>query len=198
MADNNDTPPANAQNPDPANVPSLNIVGQYVRDLSFENPNAPASIMGAATAPAFNVGINVAVKKQSDDIYAVELTLNAKAQREDTVLFNVELIYGGLFKIVNVPENQMAPALMIECPRLIFPFARQVLANVTQSGGFPPLLMEPVDFAGIYRQNLSRMADAAKQAGTSGATDSKADKTEAKSNAKSKNSGKAKNGKTVN
>jgi len=147
---------------DPSKLPSLNIVGQYVRDLSFENPEAPASIVGTGTSPAFNVGINVAVKKQSDDVYAVELTLNAKASRDEKILFNVELIYGGLFRVMNIPENQMAPALMIECPRLIFPFARQVLANVTQSGGFPPLLMEPVDFAVIYRQNLARMAEAAK------------------------------------
>ena len=148
---------------DPSKLPSLNIVGQYVRDLSFENPEAPASIVGIGEAPSFNVSINVAVKKQTDDIFAVELTLNAKAEREKKILFNVELIYGGLFRVMNIPENQMAPALMIECPRLIFPFARQVLASVTQAGGFPPLLMEPVDFAAIYRQNLERMTEAAKQ-----------------------------------
>jgi len=154
-------PEAAAQ--DPSKLPSLNIVGQYVRDLSFENPDAPASIVGTGDAPSFNVSINVAVKKQTEDVFAVELTLNAKAERNQRILFNVELIYGGLFRVMNIPENQMAPALMIECPRLIFPFARQVLASVTQAGGFPPLLMEPVDFAVIYRQNLARMAEAAKQ-----------------------------------
>lgn len=205
MADDTSNAPAGAQAQDPANLPSLNIIGQYVRDLSFENPDAPASIMGAAAAPAFNVGINVAVKKQTEEVYAVELTLTAKAEREGNILFNVELIYGGLFKIVNIPENQMAPALMIECPRLIFPFARQVLANVTQSGGFPPLLMEPVDFAGIYRANLARMAEAAKQGGTEPAKDEPEDeakKTTAKksaaSKAKSTRSRKTKAGKTVN
>ena len=165
MAEDNNKAPepqANATQ-DPAKLPSLNIVSQYIRDLSFENPEAPNSVMGGASAPSFNVNINVAVKKQTDEIYAVELTLNAKAERDEKLLFNVELIYGGLFRVLNIPENQMAPALMIECPRLIFPFARQVLANVTQSGGFPPLLMEPVDFAVIYRQNLARMAEAAKQ-----------------------------------
>ena len=192
MADENKPAPAGAQNPDPSTLPSLNIVGQYITDLSFENPDAPVSIMGAATSPVFNVGINVAVKKQTDEVYAVELTLNAKAERENKILFNVELIYGGLFKILNVPENQMAPALMIECPRLIFPFARQVLANVTQAGGFPPLLMEPVDFAGIYRQNLARMAEAAKGAGGDEKTEKKDD---GKKKDKTKNSGQ---GKTVN
>lgn len=143
---------------DPSKAPSLNIVGQYIRDLSFENPDAPASIIGGNGNPTFGVNINVQVKKQADDIYAVELTTNAKAEREGKMLFNIELVYGGLFRIANVPENQLPPLLMIECPRLIFPFARQVISNVTQAGGFPPLLMEPVDFVSIYQQNLAAMA----------------------------------------
>jgi preprotein translocase subunit SecB len=140
------------------------MVGQYISDLSFENPNAPNSIMSGNGSPAFNVSINVNVKKQADEIYAVELTLKAKAERESALLFNVELIYGGVFRIRNVPEAQLAPLVMIECPRLIFPFARQVLANVTQQGGFPPLMMEPVDFTQIYRQNMAAVA-AQQQAG---------------------------------
>lgn len=139
-------------------IPSMNMIGQYIRDLSFENPGAPGSIMVGGTNPAFNVSISVAVKKQADDIFAVELTLNAKANREAVVLFNVELVYGGVFRLKNVPEVQLSQLLMIECPRLIFPFARQVLASVTQQGGFPPLMMEPVDFAAIYRQNLQALA----------------------------------------
>jgi preprotein translocase subunit SecB len=162
MAD--ETPGAQPQ-PAQAAAPMLNLVGQYVRDLSFENPNAPASIMAGAGQPSFNVSINVGVKKQTDDLYAVELTFNAKAEREKQVLFNVELVYGGVFRVKNVPEAQMPLVLMIECPRLIFPFARQVLANVTQQGGFPPLMMDPVDFAQIYRQNLAALA-AQQAAGT--------------------------------
>lgn len=154
----------------PGNQPSMNLVGQYIRDLSFENPGAPNSLLGGPTNPAFNVSISVGVKKQSEEIYAVELTLNAKANREDTLLFNVELVYGGIFRLKNIPEAQMSGLLMIECPRLIFPFARQVLASVTQQGGFPPLMMEPVDFAAIYRQNLAKLAaqqgEAAPAAGT--------------------------------
>jgi preprotein translocase subunit SecB len=151
--------------PQPANPPSMNLIGQYIRDLSFENPGAPGSIMAGGGNPAFNVSISVAVKKQSDDVYAVELTLNAKANRAEQVLFNVELVYGGVFRIKNVPEVQLSQLLMIECPRLIFPFARQVLANVTQQGGFPPLMMEPVDFTAIYRQNLAALAAKQNQAG---------------------------------
>ncbi|HTM77374.1 MAG TPA: protein-export chaperone SecB [Devosia sp.] len=142
----------------PDNAPAMNMVGQYIKDLSFENPGAPGSIMLGGGNPAFNVSISVGVKKQADDIYAVELTLNAKANRETTILFNVELVYGGVFRLRNIPEAQLSQLLMIECPRLIFPFARQVLASVTQQGGFPPLMMEPVDFATIYRQNLAQLA----------------------------------------
>jgi len=144
---------ANAQ----ASAPSFNLIGQYIRDMSFENPGAPGSVMLGGASPSFNVGINVGVKKQADDVYAVEITLNAKAEREKNVLFNVELIYGGVFRMKNIPENQLAPLLLVECPRLIFPFARQVLASVTQQGGFPPLMMEPVDFNAIYLQNLRQM-----------------------------------------
>jgi preprotein translocase subunit SecB len=144
--------------------PSFNLMGQYIRDLSFENPGAPGSNMTGGPSPSFNVSINVSVKKQSDDVYAVELLLNAKAQRETNVLFNVELAYGGVFRVRNVPESQLAPLLMVECPRLIFPFARQVLANTVQQGGFPPLMMEPVDFQQLYIQNLQRL-QAAQKAG---------------------------------
>src|SRR6476660_2723389 len=143
-----------------ANPPSFNLIGQYIRDMSFENPGAPASIMLGGPNPNFQVGINVGVKKQSEDLYAVEITLNAKADREKNVLFNVELIYGGVFRMKNIPEAQLAPLLLVECPRLIFPFARQVLATVTQHGGFPPLMMEPVHFAAIYQQNLKSLQDA--------------------------------------
>ena len=143
---------------EPTSPPTLNLLTQYIRDLSFENPNAPASIMNNSGAPSISININTQVKKQEDEVYAVELTLNAKAEREKDILFNVELVYGGVFKIGNVPENQLPPWLMIECPRLLFPFARQILASVTQSGGFPPIMMEPVDFAAIYRQNLAAMA----------------------------------------
>jgi preprotein translocase subunit SecB len=140
-----------------AAAPMLNIIGQYIKDLSFENPKAPQSILAAGGQPKFNVTINVGVNKQADDVYAIELTFNAKAERETNVLFNIELIYGGLFRLKNWPEAQMGPVLMIECPRILFPFARQVLATTTQAGGFPPLLMDPVDFAAIYRQNLAAL-----------------------------------------
>lgn len=159
MADDNAAAPAGTSGaPAAGAAPTFNLIGQYIRDLSFENPGAPGSNMSGGTNPSFNVSINVSVKKQSDDVYAVELLLNAKAQRDSNVLFNVELAYGGVFRLKNVPEAQLAPLLMVECPRLIFPFARQVLATTVQSGGFPPLMMEPVDFQALYVQNLRNLA----------------------------------------
>jgi preprotein translocase subunit SecB len=161
MAEDNAPAGAPAAAPGTANQATFNIVGQYIKDLSFENPGAPGSNLAGGPSPTFNVGINVGVKKQGDDLYAVELVLNAKANRAETVLFNVELVYGGVFRVKNVPDNQLPLLLMIECPRLIFPFARQVLANTVQAGGFPPLLMEPVDFQGLYLQNAARQQQAA-------------------------------------
>jgi preprotein translocase subunit SecB len=160
MSDDSQTanPAAPGAAVDPASAPAMSLVGQYIKDLSFENPGAPATIIAGGANPAFNVSISVGVKKQSDDTYAVELNLNAKASRAEQVLFNVELVYGGIFRIKNIPDNQLSLMLMVECPRLIFPFARQVLASTTQQGGFPPLMMEPVDFFAIYRQNLAKLA----------------------------------------
>lgn len=159
-----DQTPAGAAPANTTPAPSYSLVGQYIRDLSFENPGAPGSVMAAGPNPSFSVSINVGVKKQADDLYAVEISLNAKAEREKVVLFNVELVYGGVFRLRNVPENAMAPLLMVECPRMIFPFARHALANTVQLGGFPPLMMEPVDFNALYLQNLRNMQ--AQQAGT--------------------------------
>lgn len=145
-------------------APQFGIAGQYVKDLSFENPNAPASLVSGQTNPGSNVNINVQVKKQADDLYAVEIGLNVKTERDSKVLYALELVYGGLFRTKNIPENQLGPLLMVEAPRLIFPFARQVLAQTIQSGGFPPLLLEPVDFLALYRRNLAAAAEKIKQA----------------------------------
>ena len=154
MAD--DTSAQNAQ-------PSMNLIGQYIRDLSFESPGAPGSIILGSGNPTFGINMDVEVKKQADEVFAVELKLAAKADRDNAVLFAVELVYGGVFRVRNVPEMQLSQLLMIECPRLIFPFARQVLASVTQQGGFPPVMMEPVDFAQFYMQKM-RALEAAQAA----------------------------------
>ena len=162
MADDNAAPASPPAGAGQAAAPSMSIIGQYMRDLSFENPNAPASnLQTGGPNPTFNVGINVNVKKQADDIYAVELALNAKAARETNVVFNVELVYGGVFRVKNVPEAQLQAFLMIEGARTIYPFARHVLATTVQMGGFPPLMMDMIDFQALYIQRVQQQRAAA-------------------------------------
>ncbi len=143
---------------DPEAGPSLNVLGQYVKDFSFENPNAPASLAPQETQPQIAINVNVGAQPLSATEFDVELKLEARAAVGETVIFNVELLYGGLFRIQNVPEEHLHPFVMIECPRLLFPFARQILAEATRNGGFPPLLLDPIDFVALYQQNATAQA----------------------------------------
>ena len=142
-------PKANGQ------APTLNILAQYVKDLSFENPGAPASLRGRDKAPGININVNVNANPIADKEYDVTLTLNAKAAFDKDVLFNVELVYGGVFRIDGFPQEHMLPILFIECPRLLFPFARQIVAEATRNGGFPPLMIDPIDFATMFQQRVA-------------------------------------------
>ena len=139
------------------NPPSINILTQYIKDLSFESPNAPNVLRGQQQAPGINIGVNVGANpiQGSDGEYDVRLTLNAKAGEGQGMLFNVELEYGGVFRLQNFPQEHLLPVLFIECPRLLFPFARQVLADVTRNGGFPPLMVDPIDFAQLFQQRMA-------------------------------------------
>ena len=132
--------------------PLLRILAQYVKDASFENPNAPASLRAGQEQPA--IDINVEVKGAPIDQTTAEVTLiiGATAKRGDETAFICELEYSGLFAFANVPADQLQALLLIECPRLIFPFARQIICDLTQQGGFPPLMLEPLDFAQLFRQ----------------------------------------------
>lgn len=135
--------------------PSLNVLTQYVKDLSFESPGAPQSLRGRSEAPAININVNVNANPMGENDYDVVLTLNAKAEADKSVLFNVELVYGGVFRIAGFPQEHMLPVLFIECPRLLFPFARQVIAEATRAGGFPPLMIDPIDFARMFQQRVA-------------------------------------------
>lgn len=149
--------------PDPQaaqQAPQLRVLGQYTKDLSFENPNAPKSLRGSSAQPKIDLAIDVNARSVEEDTFEVELSLSAKAERDGEALFIAELSYAGLFQIRNVDERAREPFLLIECPRLIFPFARRVLADATRDGGFPPLMLEPVDFAALYRQQLARQGAA--------------------------------------
>lgn len=143
----------------PANPPSLRVLGQYVKDLSFENPGHPP----VQTQPNIDLGIDVGAAPHTDGngMFEVSLKLSAKAVSGETVLFISELDYAGLFQLQNVPENQVEPMLLIECPRLLFPFARRIIAEITREGGFPPLLIDPVDFVALYQQQYRRAAERA-------------------------------------
>lgn len=133
------------------NMPQVGIISQYVKDLSFENPNAPAVYQWQGQ-PQIDVQFNIGSNKVADDVWEVLLKIEVKAVAADRVAFQVELAYAGLFGIRNVPEDQIQPFCYAEAPRLIFPFARRVLADAVRDGGFPPLMLEPIDFAGLYMQ----------------------------------------------
>jgi preprotein translocase subunit SecB len=136
----------------------VNVVAQYIKDFSFENPNAPRSLMQAASQqPSIDIKINVGVNPVSQSDYEVVLNLEGKADMGAEVLFSFELVYAGLFRIQNIPEGQMHPLLMIECPRILFPFAREIVANAVRNGGYPPLLLDPVDFVAMYQDKVRQM-----------------------------------------
>ena len=147
-------------------VPGLRILAQYIKDLSFENPNAPDSLRPRENAPEINVQINVNATPITETEFEAELTLNASAKEGETTMFNVELLYGGIFSITNVPQEQLHPFVMIECPRMLFPFARQVISDATMRGGFPPLNVDPIDFAMLYRQRMMELAAQEKEGST--------------------------------
>ena len=135
----------------------LNVLGQYIKDFSFENPNAPRSLQPSQTQPAINIQINVGVQQLAETDFEVSLKLEGKAESEGNVLFAFDLLFAGVFRIVNVPKETLQPLVMIECPRLLFPFAREIVATTVRNGGFPPLLLDPVDFVALYQQRLAQM-----------------------------------------
>lgn len=154
-------PPA-AATPVPGQQPSMRILGQYLKDLSFENPHAPQA-MALQSQPEINIAVNVNAKpmNQPSD-FEVELHLDAKARHDGKVIFAAEMLYAGVFRLENIPQEALHPIVLIECPRMLFPFARQILADATRSGGFPPLMLDPIDFASMYQR---RMAEQQKKPG---------------------------------
>lgn len=156
MADPNGGPQPGPALGAEAQQPQLNVLAQYIKDFSFENPNAPTSLQPQQQQPAINIQINVNANGVSATDYEVVLKLEGKAEIGTTVLFLFDLTFAGIFRIQNVPQDSVHPVLMIECPRLLFPFAREIIANAVRNGGFPPLLLDPVDFVGLYRQRMAQ------------------------------------------
>ncbi|MEM7694883.1 MAG: protein-export chaperone SecB [Pseudomonadota bacterium] len=145
--------------------PTVRVLAQYVKDLSFENPRAPVSLQKQENAPPINIGVNVGAKGLSANDYEVTLSLEAKAGSGDAVNFEVELQYAGVVRVQNMKPEHMQPFLLIEGPRLLFPFARQILADAVRNGGFPPLMIDPIDFVALYRKNMERQQGQAPAAG---------------------------------
>lgn len=137
----------------PPQQPSFVVKGQYIKDLSFENPHAPQSLVDNAAQPAIDVNVDLKAQKIQDDMYEMTLHIAAKANADNNPLFLVDLAYAGIFHIKNVPQEHIEPMIMIECPFVLFPFARRVIADVTRDGGFPPLMLDPIDFQALYMQN---------------------------------------------
>ena len=159
-----DTPAPNGAQDE--STPSLNALAQYTKDFSFENPNAPRSLTPQEQGPQISIQVNVNAKQLAETDFEVDLTLEGDAKTADDVLFKFELTYSGVFRIRNVPQDQLHPVVMIECPRLLFPFARQMVAEAVRNGGFPPLYIDPIDFVGLYRQKAAE----AQAQGTAAAT----------------------------
>jgi preprotein translocase subunit SecB len=136
-------------------MPQIGVLAQYVKDLSFENPNAPRSLTPSGQQPTINIQVNVDATPQSATDFEVTLRLEGKAESQGSVLFAFELIFAGIFRVQNVPADSLQPVVMIECPRLLFPFAREIVATVVRNGGFPPLMLDPFDFVGLYRQRVA-------------------------------------------
>jgi preprotein translocase subunit SecB len=141
-----------------AGQPNLSVLVQYVKDLSFENPGAPQSLRPRNTPPNINVSVGVQSNPIGEGQFEVELRIDARAADGETVVFAAEVVYAGIFQLTNIPAEQVRPLVLIECPRLLFPFARQILAEASRNGGFPPVLLEPVDFTALYRQQIAANA----------------------------------------
>ena len=142
-------------------VPRLSILTQFIKDLSFENPNAPGSLVQGGQQPQISIAVDVQARRSGEANYEVELRISANAKQGETSVFLVELVYSGLFALQNIPNENLQAVLLIECPRQIFPFARRIVADVTRDGGFPPLMLDPIDFAQLYQRQMAAAQETA-------------------------------------
>jgi preprotein translocase subunit SecB len=149
----NTTPESSAPE---ANGPRLIVNTQYVKDFSFENPNSPKSLLPSNERPGIDIHIDMKAQRLQEEVFELALTITAKASRKEEVVFMVDLTYAGVFTIQGVKEEELSSVLMVDAPTILFPFARRIVADVTRDGGFPPLMLEPIDFQGLYIQQRER------------------------------------------
>ncbi len=167
MAEENQTPPANGNSneaQDGGEKGEFRVLGQYIKDLSFENPKAPVSLQTLDEKPNLDVEVNVNARKVGEDTYESAIDFKAKATSSDNVIYSLETVYSGVFRIANVPEKMLQPFLLINCPSILFPFLRRLIADLTREGGFPPLLLDPIDFASLYTSRVQTAGEEAQPA----------------------------------
>ncbi|MFL6751925.1 MAG: protein-export chaperone SecB, partial [Sphingomicrobium sp.] len=157
MADQ-DSPSGGNGSAEPGSEPQVSVLAQYIKDLSVENPSSPQVFQWQAQ-PSLDVQFNINVEKVADEVHEVTLKIDVTARSDNGVHFVVDLSYAGLFGIRNVPEEAVPPFLLVEAPRLLFPFARQIIADAVTNTGFPPLMLDPIDFAAAYVQQLQAQQD---------------------------------------
>jgi preprotein translocase subunit SecB len=161
MAENGTETTPNAAAKPAQNPVVMRVIGQYIRDLSFENAVAQNNLQGAGLQPDIQVQVSLdAKKRETEPQYEVitKFKVNARNKSDGKAMFLMELDYAGIFHIENVPAEQMHPFLLIECPRMLFPFVRRIVSDVTRDGGFPPLNLDNVDFMALYRSEIQRQA----------------------------------------
>jgi preprotein translocase subunit SecB len=147
--------------------PQVSILAQYIKDLSVENPSAP-QVYSWQVQPSLDVQFNIAVNPAADDVHEVTLKIDVSAKSDNGTHFVIDLSYGGLFGVRNLPPEALQPFLLIEAPRLIFPFARQIVADAVSGSGFPPLLLDPIDFTGAYMAQLQAQQGEPAEGGSEG------------------------------
>lgn len=145
-----------AETPQASGEPMLNVLAQYTRDMSFENPNAPDSLKSGQANPEVAIDLRIGRQISENNTIEISILVKAHATRGDQTVFIAELDYAGLFAIQNVNMEQMQPLMMIECPRILFPYARKILADMTQDGGHLPIMLDMPDFASMYREEMMR------------------------------------------
>ncbi len=137
-------------------APRLSILTQYVKDMSFENPRAPRGMQQNAPRPEIQIRVDVNAQPMMESHFEVVLQLNVEAKAGEEMVFLMELAYGGVFMLANIDPKLLQPFLLIECPRLLFPFARRIIADATRDGGFPPLMIDPIDFMALYQRRVQQ------------------------------------------
>ncbi len=162
MSETNGAAPLSQMGSGQLPAPQINTLAQYVKDFSFENPNAPASLQPQERQANISYNVNVNARQLAEADFEVSLKVEGSAGENPSVLFKFELDYAGIFRLMNVPAEHTHAVVMIECPRIIFPFARQIVAEGVSNGGFPPFYMEMIDFVRLYQQNMAQNAPGTK------------------------------------